>query len=1780
MPDTNLRRLIFLLEALMSPARLVRILFLPLLLLFASVSQAQITNVTADQAPPTPGVGHDYNHFLNETVNPATGSVSIRVAVPVPPGRGMTIPFSFGYDSNAAFHKTAPAGFWDNSGFLGKGGWSYVLPQLSQSTHTIQWTPANGGLPGPANCTFYNDYILEDAGGVTHDLNLAVFQPNNSASCEYPGSQPSNVTSGGDGYVQAQTTSFGTLYECCISQTISSADGTVYYFSGSGTTQYEVNGVYTALPNWIEDRNGNKATFSSSSNGAFTMTDTAGRPSVVSSGFGSSGNTITVYGLPAYYTVTWGTAPESWTGNFQITNDNTGVTCPGGDTISGSLPVVTEIALSSGETYQFLYTDGFSGRPNKIIYPGNGYIQYVWGPTNTYVDSFDFYADDNGSLTCHMRYDNLALQNRYVSFDGVNVALEEDYSYQATWVPDTGYCTTCQIWTGKTTTVVTKDCARNNFVCSSAPSFTTTYSYSPYLLTPQPYDQSYAVVNYTLQWGQVLPHRIPIEQTVTHYSASGTALLTETKGWDNQYLMMCELRTLDNGLISGSFYSYGNGGVTTDVKEYDFGVITSTSACPTYPNTITPPSATPLRETITSYQTFADTPIYPYGPSILDRPASVITNGNGTRIAETDYAYDQFSAVCAGSPSCVTPTAHDEANYGPTSSAPRGNATTVTKQCFNGPCGTGNPANTDTYDETGQLFTAKDPNGNLTQYSYADNYSSCSGAAPPSSPTNAYVTSITNALRQVSTFCYGYGDGQLRGATDPNLQTTTYVYNAKPPTCTLQDSLGRLGEILYPDGGTEYLCYNDSLYNGSTSSPSPSVTTTRSVNSGTSIVSVAAMDGVGHVIQSQLLSDPDNPTYTVTAYDGLGRSYQTYNPTRCNNPPTTNCGENTWGLTTTFYDSLDRACLVVPPDGALPSSSTCPTLGSQPSNTVLTVYSGNTSTVTDQAGKSRESFTDGLGRLTKVLEDPYGLDYETDYTYDALDDLLCVGQKGTNSGAFSTTCSSNAVSWRPRSFSYDSLSRLTSATNPESGTTSYSYDADGNLVSKTVPAQNQTGSATVTLSYCYDALNRIASKAYTAQSCPMSSAIAAYTYDQAACLGASSCFNVGRRTGMTDQAGSEAWSYDQMGRPLAVQRTTNGITRTFPYTYNYDGSTNTLIYPVIYTGQNEQVTMTYTQGGAGRPIALESSGNTYVATNVHYAPNGQLCYVLQGWDGDWYSTTTFNNRLQPSRIQHLQMFSGTAPPVCGVAPIYDGGCCSSLVDLSYNFYDVDNHNNGNVIQIANNLNTGKTQSFSYDSVNRLATAETAATYSTGPADCWSEQYTIDPWGNLSAISGVSSAYTGCTQESLSLTPTTNNQLEDTGDDYVYDASGNLTQAGAGGNSYTYDAENHLISANGVTYTYDGDGNRVTKSSGTMYWYGANSASLEESDLSGNLQRMYYFFGGQRVARQLTDNEVGFYLTDHLGSVRYLGGSSTGYSIDYYPFGGIIVNDDTGDDRYQFTGKERDAESGLDNFINRYNSSSLGRFMSPDPANFGAVDEYPQTWNAYSYVANNPLNAIDPNGLDCVYLNNSGNGVESIDHSSNIGECQQNGGYWANGNVPNSSWVQINQNNDTATIYSQFSNGGIGVSVASQTWTQGAFGLGETFPSASSDDLNPFARGVFTQLNQMNILNNTLKIYGTSVVLGVTGGVACYYLCPEAATVSLAGETGTDLIESTNTLNKIIGGPQRELLKEFFETGKAPEGLSQRTLQIYKQIAQRAISAGKDQLGVQAQRIQMISNALK
>ncbi len=66
---------------------------------------------------------------------------------------------------------------------------------------------------------------------------------------------------------------------------------------------------------------------------------------------------------------------------------------------------------------------------------------------------------------------------------------------------------------------------------------------------------------------------------------------------------------------------------------------------------------------------------------------------------------------------------------------------------------------------------------------------------------------------------------------------------------------------------------------------------------------------------------------------------------------------------------------------------------------------------------------------------------------------------------------------------------------------------------------------------------------------------------------------------------------------------------------------------------------------------------------------------------------------------------------------------------------------------------------------------------------------------------------------------------------------------------------------------------------------------------------------------------------------------------------------------RYTGKERDAESGLDYFGARYYGSALGRFTSPDPLMASAHASDPQSWNRYAYAMNNPLRFVDPDGME-------------------------------------------------------------------------------------------------------------------------------------------------------------------------------------------------------------------------
>jgi RHS repeat-associated protein len=112
-------------------------------------------------------------------------------------------------------------------------------------------------------------------------------------------------------------------------------------------------------------------------------------------------------------------------------------------------------------------------------------------------------------------------------------------------------------------------------------------------------------------------------------------------------------------------------------------------------------------------------------------------------------------------------------------------------------------------------------------------------------------------------------------------------------------------------------------------------------------------------------------------------------------------------------------------------------------------------------------------------------------------------------------------------------------------------------------------------------------------------------------------------------------------------------------------------------------------------------------------------------------------------------------------------------------------------------------------------------------------------------------------------------------------------------------------------------------------------------------------------------------SDYLGSADTITDASGNIEkqSDYFPFGGEIVVVGSDPNNYEFTGKERDSESGLDNFGARYYILAFGRFMTPDwaekptsvpYANFGN----PQSLNLYRYVENNPTTTGDPDGHQC------------------------------------------------------------------------------------------------------------------------------------------------------------------------------------------------------------------------
>src|SRR5882672_9033312 len=1273
-------------------AILVLVLMAPLVLAQDETPKEVNDQNRSGDLPFSTSVGTDI-----ESVDVATGHLSVRIPFLSLPGRGMNYRLGLRYESGfwaTALRGTSPPQYlWkiEKRPYVVTNGlaWSITQPYL---THTTYREFCGSNLQYNFYVDHNDHYVYHDADGSAHPFDLESQLAgcwdgtNNVGYTSVTGSSPDTSAAG------MWANNFVPLP---VNSTLRSADGTLLL--GNGVVIQDTLGGnainYTAMYGDYTDANGNQK--SEYPGGP----DTLGRV-IVTQQNGNNQVSYTYYdssGTAQTYTVNY--ASISLSTHFNITVPSYGLIIENAETRQK----VTSIVLPNGKSYSFQYeTNGYGGI-SRIDFPTGAFVTYVW----------DTWADAQRSY-------------RYVTSRTLNV---DGQVY--TWNFSRGACDGGTFYPCEAYAVTVTDPLLNQQVyhadhgsVTSAKIYNGTAAGTPL----RQIDVAYLVLK-GYRSGTDETGRLPTRITTTLDGSVSSKIEYDYETLTYPYQTCTSwIDCSYNGPYSGTWQtSRGN---VTEIREYDWGqgspggLIRRTKKTSLHDPNAKPSTASTYLSLNIVNKVLTDT--------ICD--GIVPCAGTGDQAAKTQYEYDNYVPSGAdANPLLSTSGAaqHDYTNFS-TSVIYRGNATRVKRW-----------RNTDStlltttyqYDDLGNIHLIRDPLTHTTSFSYTDSFANSFCSLPTGKNGQAWVSQVTNALSQnlqVARYpCTGLVQAH-KNQNDINASRagTTYTY----------DLLGRPTQKNLPDGGQVATAYNDVPPVSSTSTTK--ITTTPLTNH----VITTIEDGLGRQRKTQLSSDPDGTTYTRTAYDALGRKAQEWNPTRCDPDvnPSSCAGEPTFGVTTYSYDGSGRVTQLIPPDGTISA------------NNVTSAYSGNSTTVTDQAGRARSSQTDALGRLSTVLEDPGTsphLNYDTEYQYDVLGNLLRVDQKGGDL---------NSANWRTRTFTYNSLSQLLTANNPESGTITYNYDLDGNVTSKLSPKQNQTNpNSKVTLSYCYDSLHRLTSKAYTTQSCPMASADVTAAYDQGT-------NGIGHRTGMTDSSGSAAWTYDTVGRVASETRVTASVTKTTSYTYNLDSSIQSMTYPSTRV-------VNYSYGGAGRALsAIDPTGPINYVTAATYAPQGALYRFTNG--SSIAGAMTYNSRLQP-----LQLYFTTGTIVSGTLTQLQQAACptttATLMSRSYAF-GLGTNDNGNVISITNCRDTNRTQNFTYDPLNRIQTA-----YASGPnGSNWGEDFTIDAWGNLTnrALHTGKAIY-----EPLNAPALASNELVGFG----YDAAGNMTSNGT--DAYTYDSENRV-----------------------------------------------------------------------------------------------------------------------------------------------------------------------------------------------------------------------------------------------------------------------------------------------------------------------------------------------------------------------------------------------------
>lgn len=864
-----------------------------------------------------------------------------------------------------------------------------------------------------------------------------------------------------------------------------------------------------------------------------------------------------------------------------------------------------------------------------------------------------------------------------------------------------------------------------------------------------------------------------------------------------------------NALTSTTTMSYDDDLNVIATNHYDFTSISQSSAQTSAIGSI---SASPtLLRTVEATYLVNDTAINLTTRSayrnrnLLSLPTSArVKNGSGTIVAQTQTSYDETGA-------------YPLLTYSGTISGWSDPSTNVRGL----PTTTGVWLNTTSsylqthaqYDQFGNVRNTWDANGNQSQTTYSSTYS----YAYPTSATTAVPdpTGLHGSTTALSTTAeYNANTGLMTSLTDPNGQTASYAY----------DAINRPATITRPSGGgsTSY-AYGDTpgnLY----------VRTHTSLDSTRVAETYQYYDKLGRPCRTFL---NEGSTYATTdmQYDSMGRSWRSSNPYRTTSLTADVNPDEYWN--TNAYDYLGRVTSVTTPDGAV----------------VTSAYSGSTSTplgpvvtVTDQAGRLRRSLTDAQGRLARVDEPDLSSStgtlgtvaspqQATSYSYDTLGNLLEVTQGS-----------------QTRTFGYDSLSRLRSALNPESGTVNYTYDDNGNLLTR-------TDARGVVSTYAYDALNRNKSVVYTNDLA--GTATVTRVYDGAT--------NGKGRLWKTETAGANGSRttiniFDALGKPTSQsQLFYAGGAWSQPFTvsatYSLSGQVLTLAYPsghmASYSYDNADRTSSFA-GNLG-----DTTQRTY-SSEVIYSAFGSMAKEKFGTGTAIYNKLFYNSRGQLAEIRASTSYTGPTDTTGDRGVIINHysnqpGCWGATCNAT--------DNNGNLrrqeIYIPNSDTFA--QFYEYDSLNRL---QSVRENRNGGAINWQQTYIYDRYGNRRIDTNPTQTFGGVNNVGFELETAANRlyapgdlALPETSRRMQYDPAGNLkndTYTGQG--QRTYDAENRMKQAwsNGrwQTYSYDGDGRRVKRNVGgveTWQVYGLGGELIAEYAQNGPAstpQKEYGYRNGQ------------------------------------------------------------------------------------------------------------------------------------------------------------------------------------------------------------------------------------------------------------------------------------------------------------------------------------------------